>query len=179
MAGRLDIVVGPMFSGKTETLLKRVYQTEHFYCQKAAVFKPITDTRHEVAAVISHNGTSHAAQWLPRDASELPHDVALIALDEVQFFSLDAVPRILDALQAGVSIVAAGLDLTYRGEPFGPVPALMAYADSVTKLTSTCVKCSKPATRSHRLATSRETGLVGGNESYEPRCLICFDPKGS
>ena len=98
-SGWIEVVCGPMFSGKTETLLKRVYQTERFYCQKAAVFKPITDTRHEVAAVISHNGTSHAAQWIARDASELPHDVALIALDEVQFFSLDAVPRILDALQ--------------------------------------------------------------------------------
>ena len=179
MTGRLEVVVGPMFSGKTETLIKRVYQTERFYCQKAVVFKPLTDTRHAEAAVISHNGTSHVAEWLARDAPALPHDVALIALDEVQFFTMDAVPRILEALHAGVNIVAAGLDLTFRGEPFGPVPALMAYADSVTKLTSTCARCSKPATRSHRLSSSTETVLVGGTESYEPRCLACFDPKGS
>jgi thymidine kinase len=104
--------------------------------------------------------------------------VALIAIDEIQFFSLDAVPRILDVVRSGVNVVVAGLDLTSKGEPFGPVPALMAYADSVVKLTSRCSKCNKPATRSHRRVVSTETVLIGGTEAYEPRCLACFDPRG-
>ena len=179
MVGKLDVVVGPMFSGKTEALIRRAYQTEKFYGLKAVVFKPVADTRHQHAEVVSHDGTSIPARWIAKDAPNLPHDVGLIAIDEVQFLSLDAVPRIMDAVNAGVTVMVAGLDLTSKGEPFGPVPALMALADSVTKLVSRCAKCSKPATRSQRLVNSTETVLVGGIESYEPRCLACFDLKGS
>jgi thymidine kinase len=167
-----------MFSGKTEALIKRAYQTEKVYGLKAVVFKPFADTRHQQAEVISHNGTSIPAKWLAKDAPNLPHDVGLIAIDEVQFLSLDAVPRIMEAVNAGVMVMVAGLDLTSKGEPFGPVPALMALADSVVKLVSRCAKCSTPANRSQRLVVSSETVLVGGTESYEPRCLSCFDPKG-
>lgn len=177
--GRLEVIAGCMFSGKTETLIKRVRQAQHFRGEKIAVFKPITDTRHSASAVISHNGTTIEAAWLDRRAADLPRDVSLIALDEAQFLSLDAVPQILEVVRGGVNIVAAGLDLTFRAEPFGPMPALMALADEVTKLTSRCAKCHQPATRSQRLASSAETVLVGGAESYEPRCLACFDPKGA
>ncbi len=177
-SGRLEVVAGCMFSGKTETLIKRVRQVRDYRGEKIAVFKPVTDTRHAASAVISHNGTQIEAQWLERDAPNLPQDVSLIALDEAQFLSLDAVPRILESVRAGITVIAAGLDLTYRAEPFGPMPALMALADEVTKLTSRCAKCHQPATRSQRLAASAETVLVGGAESYEPRCLACFDPRG-
>jgi thymidine kinase len=170
--------VGPMFSGKTESLIKRVTTTLFYYGGKAAVFKPVTDTRHAEPKIVSHDGAEIPALWLERDAPNLPHDVDLIALDEVQFFSLDAVPRILEAMAAGVNVVASGLDLTFRAEPFGPVPALMAYADVVTKLTSRCGQCHKPASRTQRLVTADSTVLVGGAESYEPRCVTCFDPKG-
>jgi len=170
----LTVVAGPMFSGKTESLIKHVRTTRG----RVVVYKPVTDTRHEAAAVISHNGSSVPAEWIARDAPDLPRDVALIAIDEIQFFSLDAVPRILDVVRSGVNVVVAGLDLTSKGEPFGPVPALMAYADSVVKLTSRCSKCNKPATRSHRRVVSTETVLIGGTEAYEPRCLACFDPRG-
>jgi thymidine kinase len=180
-AAQLEVIVGPMFSGKTETLIKRVWQMSHFHGWEVAVFKPTTDTRHIGEKIVSHDGTQIDANWIGRDAAGLPHNVSLIALDEVQFFSLDAVPRILEAVYAGVRVVAAGLDLTYRDEPFGPVPALMAYADVVTKLTSRCSKCHQPATRTQRkdaLVASAETVLVGGAESYEPRCLACYDLKG-
>lgn len=178
-SARLEVVCGPMFSGKTETLIKRVWQRQHFAGSKVAVFKPITDTRHEGESVISHNGTSIKARWIDRSASDLPRDIELIALDEVQFFSLDAVPNILAAIRDGVSVIAAGLDLTFRAEPFGPVPALMAYADEVVKLTSRCGKCHQPASRTQRLVSADTTVFVGGAESYEPRCLACFDLKGS
>jgi thymidine kinase len=174
---RLEVICGPMFSGKTETLIKRVFNRKHYHGWKAAVFKPVTDTRHMSPAVFSHDGTSIEAQWLERDARNLPHDVQLIALDEAQFFSLDAIPRVLDALHAGIWVLAAGLDLTYKAEPFGPMPALMALADEVTKLTSRCARCHQPATRSQRIVASGDTVLVGGAESYEPRCLACFEVK--
>jgi thymidine kinase len=181
MTPGLEVICGPMFSGKTETLIKRVWQMKHYHGWKVAVFKPVTDTRHENHAVISHNGSSVDAQWLERDAPDLPRDVNLIAFDEVQFFSLDAIPSILDAVRSGVHVIAAGLDLTYRAEPFGPVPALLAYANTVEKLTSRCARCHQPATRTQRLASSSDTVLVGGAESYEPRCVGCFDlnPKGT
>ncbi len=178
MSGCLEVIVGPMFSGKTETLIGRVQPLKDLCLWRVAVFKPTTDTRHDVPKVISHAGSSIDAQWIARDAPNLPHDVHLIALDEVQFFSFDAVPRILAAVRAGVQVIVAGLDLTYRAEPFGPVPALLAYADSVTKLTSRCGRCGEPATRTQRLVASNNTVLVGGAEAYEPRCLACFDPNG-
>lgn len=177
-AGRLEMVVGPMFSGKTAALIVHTDQMANLRNWKVAVFKPVTDTRHNEAAVISHNGSSIPAQWIERDATNLPRDVHLIALDEIQFFSLDAIPNIMDAVASGIHVFAAGLDLTYRGEPFGPVPALMALADNVRKLTSGCAKCFRPATRTQRRVGVADTVLVGGSESYEPRCLACFDPRG-
>jgi thymidine kinase len=167
-----------MFSGKTTTLIARVSEWTLDRGGKIAVFKPITDTRHNGTEIISHDGRKIPARWLERDARDLPHDVDLIALDEAQFFSFDAVPRIREALRAGVTIIAAGLDLTYRAEPFGPMPALLALADGVTKLTSRCSKCHQPATRSQRLSPGGDTVLVGGAETYEPRCVACFDPRG-
>ena len=183
MPGRLEIIAGPMFSGKTTTLIARVSEWALERGGKIAVFKPVTDTRHSESAIISHDGRKIPAKWLERDARDLPHDVDLIALDEVQFFSFDAVPRIVEALSAGVNVFAAGLDLTYRAEPFGPMPALLALADGVTKLTSRCSKCHQPASRSQRLiSTPRgvtgDTVLVGGAGTYEPRCVACFDPRG-
>jgi thymidine kinase len=179
-AGRLELVVGPMFSGKTEALIKRV--AEFGFTRsglKVAVFKPVTDTRHAEAAVVSHDGSRISAQWLERDAPNLPRDVNLIAIDEVQFLSLDAIPNIMGAVSAGVHVLASGLDLTFRAEPFGPVPALLALADNVTKLTSRCSRCFQPATRSQRRVGVPDPVLVGGAESYEPRCLACFDVKGA
>jgi thymidine kinase len=177
-AARLEVVCGPMFSGKTTTLIARVSEWAIERGGKIAVFKPVTDTRHDESAIISHDGRKIPAKWLERDARDLPRDVDLIALDEAQFFSFDAIPRIIDTLRAGVNVIAAGLDLTYRAEPFGPMPALLALADGVTKLTSRCGKCHQPATRSQRLVSSGDTVLVGGAGTYEPRCVACFDPRG-
>lgn len=176
-SGRLEVVCGPMFSGKTEALIKRATEMRGLN-REVAVFKPVTDTRHMVPEVVSHNGTRIEAQWLQRDAPGLPRTHGLIAIDEVQFCSLDAVPNILAAVRAGAHVLVAGLDLTYRAEPFGPVPALMAYADVVTKLTSRCAKCHESASRTQRHKVSYDTVLVGGAEFYEPRCLVCFDPHG-
>lgn len=180
-AGRLELVVGPMFSGKTESLIKHVTVfASARESAKISVFKPVADTRFNVPAIYSHNGTSITAEWMERDARDLPILRDLIAIDEVQFLSLDAIPNIMAAVLAGSHVFASGLDLTFRAEPFGPVPALMALADKVTKLTSRCSKCFLPATRTQRRdgRMAGDTILVGGAESYEPRCLVCFDPRG-
>lgn len=176
--GRLEVIAGCMWSGKTETLITRVAEFGLKSGANIAVFKPVTDTRHPTPEIVSHDGTRLHAKWIERGLPDLPRDVSLIALDEAQFLSLDSVPRIVEVMRAGVHVVMAGLDLTFRGEPFGPMPALMALADTVTKLKSRCAKCHLPASRSQRLTASAETVLVGGAEAYEPRCVVCFDPKG-
>jgi len=175
--GSLEVVCGPMFSGKTSTLIRRVHSAQA-HGMTVAVLKPVVDTRHDESAVYSHDGTCVSAQWIERDARSLPQGFDLIAIDEVQFLSFDAVPNIMEAVVKGAHVVAAGLDLTFRGEPFGPVPALLTLADRVTKLTGECVKCGRESTRTQRRGGVADTVLVGGAETYEPRCLSCFDPKG-
>jgi len=184
-AGSLCVIAGPMFAGKTEALLDRVAAAEAAG-QAVEVFKPTTDTRWPgTANVISHAHRSHVAHWLTPDAHfsfEDPKPVPLyekfrvlklIAIDEAQFLTAPAVKSVLKALEAGVDVVLAGLDLTWNGEAFGNLPTFMALADEVVKLRSRC-SCGKPASRSYRLVQSKEIVLVGGAEAYEPRCLSCF-----
>jgi thymidine kinase len=163
-----------MFSGKTTELLRRAESAER-YGAKVLICKPRLDTRHEDAFVYSHDGKSIPAQWVGPDyTAPFSNGADVIALDEVQFFSLDIVPEVIRAVKRGTRVIAAGLDLTSQEEPFGPVPALLALADEVVKLQARCVQCGKPATRSFRLVTSDSKILVGGSETYEPRCVSCF-----
>lgn len=172
--GRLEVLVGPMFAGKTTELLRRVVEAEK-NGEKVRVYKPRLDTRHDDASVYSHDGLAVPAQWLGPDwATPFSNGATVVALDEVQFFSLDVIPEILRAMRQGTRVIAAGLDLTSQEEPFGPVPALLALADEVVKLRARCERCGKPATRSFRLVASSAKILVGGAETYEPRCLSCF-----
>lgn len=175
MNGRLEVICGPMFAGKTEALIQRV-KTANDLGGKY-VFKPTTDTRHADQLVHSHAGTVIEALSLAPDAPDLP-EAGVIAIDEAQFLSGDAIPRLLEAVKFGTRVICAGLDLDAFGRPFGPMPILMAFANEVTKLSGTCAKCRRPSTRSHRLVRSDAAILVGGSESYEPRCIVCFDPKG-
>lgn len=164
-----------MFSGKTTELLRRVLEAEKAG-EHVRVYKPRLDTRYEVAAVYSHDGLAQPAEWVGPDwATPFSNGAAtVVALDEVQFFSLDVVPEIIKAVRRGTRVIAAGLDLTSQEEPFGPVPALLALADEVVKLRARCSQCGQPATRSYRRVASDAKILVGGAETYEPRCLSCF-----
>lgn len=184
-AGRLSVIAGPMFAGKTEALLDRVAAVEA-EGQAVEVFKPTTDTRWPgTASVISHAKRSHGAHWMSPDGrasfegdKPVPiytkfKQLKLIAIDEAQFLTLPAVASVMAAVAAGVDVVLAGLDLTWKAEPFGNLPTFMALADEVVKLRARCA-CGKPACRSYRLVQSEETVLVGGAEAYEPRCLSCF-----
>jgi thymidine kinase len=165
-----------MFCGKTEQLISRVLAAVS--PAGVIVYKPVNDTRYADSYVHSHNGLRIAAVGLGLDAPDMPHDVGVIAIDEAQFLLSDAVPRIIEAVRAGVRVICAGLDLDCFGRPFGPMPILMAYANEIVKLSGTCGKCPRPSTRSHRLIRSDAAILPGGAETYEPRCVVCFDPKG-
>lgn len=180
MKGSLRVVVGPMFAGKTEHLIGAV-RAARIAGQRIAVVKPNVDTRNPGVEITSHAGNRIDAATVARDGSDLPGGVDVLAIDEVQFFSGDAIPKIVElAFEHGVHVVACGLDLDAYGRPFGPVPALLAFADEVVKLRGMCAACGAPSSRSQLLASrpSRDVILVGGTDLYEPRCRACFTPGG-
>jgi len=165
-----------MFSGKTEELLRRVKRAR-LARQQVQLFKPKVDDRYDAVKVVSHEGAN--ADALPvASARELVASVspgtAVVGIDEVQFFD----PPIVQAVEAlaneGVRVIAAGLDQDYEGNPFGPVPALMAIAEYVTKLHAVCARCGAEACRSQRLVATEGQLFVGGAAAYEARCRGCF-----
>lgn len=175
--GWIELVVGPMFSGKSEELIRRVTRAL-IARQKVQVFKPAIDDRYESTAVASHAGRSLEAVAVDDTAgiaALLEEDTQVVAVDEGQFFDAGLVPLALELADAGKRVIVAGLDLDFRGEPFGPMPALLAQAEMVEKLTAIC-SCGRAATRTQRLIGGHPAHyddpviLVGAAESYEPRC---------
>ncbi|MGD9840532.1 MAG: thymidine kinase [Candidatus Bipolaricaulis sp.] len=190
MAGRLEAVTGCMFSGKTEELLRRV-ERARIARKEVLLFKPELDTRYAVEHVVTHHGRALPCCRLPTDISWdgfsgliADHPVAstdVFAFDEAHFFG-PSFPQLAERLVGlGKRVIVAGLDLNFRGEPFGPMPELLALADEAVKLSAVCTVCGQPATRSQRLvagkpATGGPEVLIGGLESYEPRCREHFIP---
>jgi thymidine kinase len=189
--GSIEIICGSMFCGKTEELIRRARRAQ-IAKQKLLVFKPALDDRYEVENLASHNGVSFAAVSVT-DASAIleavDEDTDVVIVDEVQFFD-DGIIDICNVLaDAGKRVIVAGLDNDFRGEPFGPVPALMAQADIIDKLHAICVVCGAAATRTQRLLDGRPASyhdpiiMVGASEVYEARCRRCHEvpgkPKGS
>lgn len=175
--GWLEVVAGPMFSGKSEELIRRVTRAL-IARQRVQVFKPALDDRYDVLRVASHNGRSLEAEPVNDAAAiraALRHDTQVIAVDEAQFFDEELVELVVDLADAGRRVVVAGLDLDFRGEPFGPMPRLFAHAELVEKLTAIC-HCGRAATRTQRLIAGSPAHaddpiiLVGASERYEPRC---------
>jgi thymidine kinase len=184
--GWIEIVCGSMFSGKTEEMIRRVRRAR-IAKQKVQVFKPALDSRYHAEQVASHNGVrweavpvGNARELLQR----LEPDTTVVAVDEAQFFDWE-LSEICDSLaDQGLRIILAGLDMDFRGEPFGPMPLLMAEAEEVTKLQAICVSCGAPASRTQRLIDGEPAAyddpiiLVGGSESYEARCRRCHEVPG-
>lgn len=167
-----------MFSGKTEELIRRLKRAE-IARLKVEIFKPATDTRYDEINVVSHNYNSILAT--PVDNSSaillLKADTQVVGIDEAQFFDED-LPEVCNKLaNKGIRVIVAGLDMDFTGKPFGPVPALMAIAEMVTKVHAICVRCGGPAMYSYRMVASDAKILLGEKESYEPRCRICFNTK--
>ncbi|HLK38556.1 MAG TPA: thymidine kinase [Polyangiaceae bacterium] len=176
-AGWIEVVCGSMFSGKTEELLRRLKRAR-LARQRVLLFKPRLDNRFDELRVVSHEGL-RADAFAVATAAELLTQVsaeaAVVGIDEVQFFD-DAIVDAAESLAArGVRVVVAGLDQDWRGKPFGPVPALMAVAEYVTKLHAVCARCGGPATRSQRLVAATGQLFVGGSSDYEARCRSCFE----
>lgn len=179
--GRVELICGSMFSGKTEELIRRVRRAV-IAKQNVQVVKPIIDSRYGVEKVTSHNGANIEAQPVasPQAIYELLHkDTTVLAVDEVQFFTPDIV-EVCDALAAeGMRIICAGLDTDFRGEPFGPIPRLMARAEMVDKLHAICVVCGEEAARTQRLVNGEPAAyddpivMIGAAEAYEARCRHC------
>lgn len=181
--GWLEVVCGSMFSGKSEELIRRVRRA-HYGKQKVQVFKPVLDNRFSSEEVVSHNGTKVVAIPL-KSALEIleivDFDTQVVAIDEIQFFEEQVISVVQALAYQGVRVIVAGLDQDFRGEPFGPVPKLMALAEKVTKLQAICLSCGSPASRTQRLIDSQPANyhdpiiLVGASESYEPRCRHCHE----
>ncbi len=179
--GWIEIICGSMFSGKTEELIRRIRRAR-IAKQKVQVFKPALDKRYHTEQVASHNGLQWEAVPVgnARDiVQQLEPDTTVVAVDEAQFFDWELSIVCNELAQHGLRIILAGLDMDFRGEPFGPMPLLMAEAEEVTKLQAICVVCGAPASRTQRLIDSQPAAyddpiiLVGGSESYEARCRHC------
>jgi thymidine kinase len=179
--GWIEVVCGSMFSGKTEELIRRVRRAR-IAKQSVQVFKPAIDTRYTVEAVTSHNGLGVEAlpvQSVAEIERLIQPDTTVVAIDEVQFFGWEITELCHRLADLGVRVICAGLDMDFRGEPFGPIPVLMAQAESVEKLQAICVVCGQPASRTQRLINGEPAAyddpiiLVGGSESYEARCRRC------
>lgn len=179
--GWIELICGSMFSGKTEELIRRVRRAQ-IAKQKVQVFKPTVDNRYAPESVNSHAGGQLGAVRV-REAAEVlamvAEDTQVVAIDEVQFFDaaiVDVCQRLADG---GKRVLCTGLDLDFRGEPFGPIPALAAVAEHVEKLQAICMSCGAPATRTQRLIDGRPADynepviLIGAAEAYEPRCRAC------
>jgi thymidine kinase len=182
-SGWIEVICGSMFSGKSEELIRRVKRTQYAK-QHVLVFKPAIDNRYSEKNVVSHNGT--AVQARPVSSSreilnQITADVDVVAIDEVQFFDEHIGEVAQQLAYQGHRVIVAGLDQDFRGEPFGPVPDLMAVAEHVTKLHAVCSGCGSPASRTQRLINNEPASyadpiiLVGASESYEPRCRHCHE----
>jgi len=174
--GCIEIVCGSMFSGKTEELLRRVKRAR-LARQPVQLFKPKVDDRYDAVKVVTHEGAN--ADALPVATAEellasVAGETAVVGIDEVQFFDLSIVRAVEGLANRGVRVIAAGLDQDYEGHPFGPVPALMAIAEYVTKLHAVCARCGAEACRSQRLVAAEGQLFVGGSAAYEARCRACF-----
>ena len=174
--GRIEVVCGSMFSGKTEELIRRLKRAQ-FARQKVEIYKPAIDTRYSEEDVVSHDQTSIPSTPVESSGSImlLAGDVDVVAIDEAQFFDEGLVDVCNDLADRGIRVICAGLDMDFRGKPFGPMPALMAIADDVTKVHAICVKCGALAYVSHRIVEGDRRVLLGETGEYEPLCRECYN----
>jgi thymidine kinase len=179
--GRIEVIVGPMFSGKSEELIRRLKRAR-IARQRVACFKPDIDLRYHRTSIASHSSHTHEActvanvERLKEALHAQLNEVEVIGIDEAQFFDETIIPFAMELVHLGKRVLIAGLDTTFTAEPFGPIPNLMAIADEVTKLSAVCMVCGAPAIHTQRLGQSQELVVVGAAGMYEARCRACFRP---
>ena len=173
--GRIEVVCGSMFSGKTEELIRRMRRAQ-FAHQRVEIFKPGIDVRYSEEDVVSHEG--NAIPSTPVDSSQsillLANDSDVIGIDEAQFFDEGIVDVCNQLANKGVRVIVAGLDLDFKGVPFGPMPKLLAIADDVSKVHAICLRCGALAYVSHRLVAGERQVMLGETKEYEPLCRECY-----
>ena len=174
--GRIEVICGSMFSGKTEELIRRLKRAK-FARQKVEIFKPALDTRYSDVEVVSHDSNHITSTPIESSTSILllANDVEVVGIDEAQFFDETIVEVVQKLANRGVRVIIAGLDTDFLGKPFGPMPALMAVAEDIQKVHAICVKCGSPANHSHRLTASEQLVVLGEKDSYEPLCRHCYN----
>lgn len=173
--GRIEVICGSMFSGKTEELIRRMKRAK-FAKQSVEIFKPAVDTRYSEEDVVSHEGNSIHSTPVDSSASILllGSDTEVVGIDEAQFFDDNLINVCNELANRGTRVIVAGLDLDFKGIPFGPMPALCAIADEVTKVHAICVHCGALAYVSHRTVDEEKRVLLGEQTVYEPLCRICY-----
>ena len=175
-SGCVEVICGSMFSGKTEELIRRLKRAQ-FANQDIAVFKPVVDNRYSDVDVVSHDLHSVKSQPIsdPHEMLGISDDIQVVGIDEAQFFDDSLVDVCQHLANSGIRVIIAGLDTDYLGNPFGPMPKLMAIAEDVQKVHAICVKCGSLANHSHRLTKSKDLVVLGEKDTYEPLCRQCFN----
>jgi thymidine kinase len=180
-AGWIEVVTGPMFSGKSEELI-RLLRRAAIARQRVAVFKPALDNRFGTSDVVSHSQWRSPCEVVERAEeilNRLDPRTEVVGIDEAQFFD-EALPRVCSHLASlGKRVIVAGLDMDYRGIPFGPMPTILAIAEKVDKISAICSRCGAPAAYTQRLTASAEQVVVGAADVYEARCRRCHEPDGA
>lgn len=173
--GWIEVIVGSMFSGKTEELIRRLRRAE-IAKQRVEIFKPAIDTRYSTTEVVSHDENAIRSSAIDNSSTILllSGNIDVIGIDEAQFFDENLVEVCNKLADMGIRVIVAGLDMDFRGAPFGPMPGLMACAEFVTKVHAVCMRCGQIAHFSHRLSEGEKLVMLGEKESYEPLCRECF-----
>lgn len=177
-SGSVEVICGPMFSGKTEELIRRL-RLAQIAKQRVQIFKPVIDNRYAEEFIMSHSEQKFLCQPASNSAAIMAavrDSTRVVGIDEAQFFDDELVSVCEKLADRGLRVIAAGLDQDYRGLPFGPMPQLLAIADFATKSQAVCIVCGGVATKTQRLTQEHAQVVVGSGEAYEARCRSCFDP---
>jgi thymidine kinase len=177
--GWIEVIVGPMFSGKSEELIRRLRRAE-IGRQRVQIFKPVIDQRYSKNGIVSHSGLEIPSE-LVTSGSEILEKVAprteVVGIDEAQFLGESIVDVCARLAELGKRVIVAGLDTDFMGRPFEPMPRLLAVAEEITKLLAICMSCGNPAVHTQRIVASEELIVVGAGGMYEARCRRCFEPQ--
>ncbi|MCB9081219.1 MAG: thymidine kinase [Lewinellaceae bacterium] len=179
-SGWIEVICGSMFSGKTEELIRRLKRAR-IANLKVEIFKPKIDTRFHETQVVSHDANAIASTPIDHssDLLKLTEGVSVVGIDEAQFFDTELTVHCQQLALRGMRVIVAGLDMDFRGQPFGPIPHLLAVAEYITKVHAICPHCGNLATHSYRLSKEESTVLLGEKGQYEPRCRTCYHLGGA
>jgi thymidine kinase len=177
--GWIEVIVGPMFSGKSEELIRRLRRAE-IGKQRVQIFKPLIDQRYAKNGIVSHSGLEIASELIQNGAeilSRVEPRTEVVGIDEAQFLSDTVVDACVRLADLGKRVIVCGLDTDFMGRPFEPMPRLLSVAEEITKLLAICMRCGNPAVHTQRLVASEELIVVGAGGMYEARCRRCFEPQ--